>query len=92
MCAYKARIEPFLFITAGDSVFPINSEVATSREYHAARELSGASSKHISLAHFENILGLVYCQQLDGKSVITQIPTTSPQDVDLRHSRFSALR
>ena len=43
-------IRDVLAIETGDLVFPIIFEVATSREYHAARELYGARFKHISLA------------------------------------------
>ena len=86
-------IRDVLAIETGDLVFPIIFEVATSREYHAARELYGARFKHISLA-ISDIDAKFYlistiCRYI---SIIIRIPETSPHDVNPRHSRFSVLQ
>ena len=86
-------IRDVLAIETGDLVFPIIFEVATSREYHAARELYGARFKHISLAisdiDTKFYLISTICRYI---SIIIRIPETSPHDVNPRHSRFSVLQ
>ena len=86
-------IRDVLAIETGDLVFPIIFEVATSREYHAARELYGARFKHISLAisdiDTKFYLISTICRYI---FIIIRIPETSPHDVNPRHSRFSVLQ
>ena len=86
-------IRDVLAIETGDLVFPIIIEVATSIEYHGARELYGARFKHISLVISEidtkfKLISTI-CRYI---SIITRIPETSPHDVNPRHSRFSFLQ